>query len=197
MNNLVIKQARHQAEIDWNNQEVRYLIGGRLSTKSPSLDKKDIFYPKYHICRSDDDVAFVEAYNKTINQLVDENGIPDWSPRYRVPSRQLVLDELNKKGQHIDTYKRSSISEKRSVESLCKKWDAQGKPIMWARLENRKLLLLAGNINSKAGRVEILDLENGKGTWMASFEFLRKQCPQMPWDKFAVSTDIKSSREDR
>ena len=187
MKNSVIELANSQAQTDWNNKQARFLISGRLSTKSPSLGKDGIFYPKYYVCHNDDDVAFVEAYNKMIEQLVKENDIPDWSPRSRVPSRQFVLDELNRTGQHIETYQRSSIPEKRGVESLCEKWNTKGQPIMWARLEEPQLLLLAGDIHSSAGRIEVLDIKDGKGTWMASFEFLRKHCPRMPWDKFAVS----------
>ena len=187
MKNSVIELAHHQAQTDWNDKNVKFPIGGRLSSELPSLGKDNIFYPKYYFCHNDDDVFFVEAYNKMIQKLIQENGIPEWSPRFRVPSRQFVLDELNRIGQHIETYQRSSIPEKRGVESLCEKWNAKGQPIMWTRLEDKQLLLLAGDIHSMAGRVEVLDLKDGKGTWMASFEFLRKHYPRMPWDKFAMS----------
>lgn len=191
MNNSTIELAHHQAQTDWNNKHVKFLISGRLSSKFPSLGKDGIFYSKYYVCHNDNDIAFVEAYNNTIEQLIEKNGIPDWSPRSRVPSRQLVLDELIKTGKPIDTYKRSSIPEKRGVKSLCEKWNAEGQPIIWTRLEDRQLLLLAGDIHKKAGRVEVLDIKDGKGTWMASFEFLRKHCSQMPWDKFATSKSNK------
>ena len=192
MKNSVIELARHQAQTDWNDKHVKFLIGGRLSSKLPSLGKDDVFYPKYYVCQNNDDVTFVEAYNNMIQQLIKENGIPNWSPRSRVPSRQFVLDELNKTGKHIETYKRSSIPEKRCIEFLCEKWNAKGKPIIWTRLEDRQLLFLAGDIHEKAGRVEILDTKNGKGIWMASFEFLRKHYPIMPWDKFAISKMSRS-----
>lgn len=187
MNSSIIKSANHQAITDWNNRQVRFLINSRQTAKLPSLGKEGIFYPKYYVCHNNGDFTFVETYNNTINQLVKENGIPEWSPRARVPSRQFVLDELNRVGQSIDTYKRSSIPEKRSVELLCQKWNDKGKPAMWVRLEDRELLLLAGDVYEKAGRVEVIDIKDKKGTWMASFEFLRKHCPQMPWDKFAMS----------
>jgi hypothetical protein len=184
MENSIVKQAQHKARLDWNNKQPRFLINGRLSTEHPSLGKQLFFYPKYYTCHNNDDVMFIEAYNKAINQLIEENGVPYWSPRSRVPSRQFVLEELNRSGQHISKYKRSSIPEKRGVESLCEKWNDKGKPIMWSRVEDKQLLLIAGDIHEKASRVEVLDLESGKGTWMASFEFLRKHCLQMPWDKF-------------
>ena len=187
MNNSIIESANYRAKADWNNRQARFLINGRLSTESPSLGKDGIFYPSYYYCKNDNDLLFIKTYNDKIDRLVEEKGIPDWSPRSRVPSRQFVLDELNRVGQSIDTYRRSSILEKRIVKSLCEKWNDKGKPLMWTRLEDRQLLLLAGNIHSSAGRVEVIDIKDQKGTWMASFEFLRKHCPQMPWDKFAMS----------
>ena len=186
MDKLIIKKAEQQAKADWDNKQTRYFTNGSFSSKYPNLGKEDIFYSKYYYCENNNDELFINAYNDKVNQLVEENGIPDWSPRSRVPTRQEVLDELNRVGQSIDTYKRSSIPEKRSVKSLCEKWNDKGKPLMWARLEDQQILLLAGDIHSSAGKVEVIDIKDKKGTWMTSFEFLRKHCPQMPWDKFAM-----------
>src|SRR5262249_47558700 len=61
---------------------------------------------------------------------------------------------------------------------------------LWCRDRERGLLLLGGDWSAKVGRVDVLD--GWHGLWMASYDFLRKHMPHLPWDGTAESEAVAS-----
>ncbi|HBE16378.1 MAG TPA: hypothetical protein DEG17_05160, partial [Cyanobacteria bacterium UBA11149] len=79
----------------------------------------------------------------------------------------------------------SSIAERNLVRSVLNKWK-KGNPVIWSRIPERSILLFGGNTTEKAGRVDVLDTEHMK--WLATFEFIPKHYPNMPWDNKTPSS---------
>jgi hypothetical protein len=176
----VKEKAREQAFIDWQTKSVARIVNGRINNDLPAIVKGQLFYPRYIYLATPEDEFFCEIYKETIRELVEKEGVPDWAPVKRIPERQETLYILGKDGQSFQNFSPVSIREKRIVESVIEKWRS-GKPNIWTRVLDKHLLILGGDTTSKAGRVDVIDTE--KMMWLASFEFLRKHCPEMPWDR--------------
>jgi hypothetical protein len=179
MKNTTWDKAKEKALQDWSNKTVTYLFNGRWDLESPLLKKGDIFYPQCYPIQTEEDEMFCNAYNEAISQLVSDRGVPDWAPVNLIPEREQALKDLFCYGQSIDNYKFQSIKERNLVSSIIRKWGAS-KPSLWCRLVEKNLLLLGGDISTKVSRVDILDIKSMR--WLARFEYLRKHCPEMPWD---------------
>lgn len=178
MSNLIQEKAREQALIDWKDQKVVCWITGRVDIGKPALARGKLFYPSVYFARTDEDIQFYDTYNQKIDELIRQNGVPDWAPINRIPDKQLILDELKISGQSISMLEAISIRERNLVHSVLRSWTIQ--PLLWQRFPDRGLLILGGNDTEKVGRVDLLDVSNMK--WLTTIELHRKHYPQMPWD---------------
>ncbi|MBD2777515.1 hypothetical protein [Iningainema tapete] len=179
MQKSIQDKAREQAYTDWKNKSSVFWVSGRLDPNKPVLSETQIFYPRFCFINTSEDEEFYQTYNQMINKLIDEKGIPDWAPIKRIPERAIVLEYLTKNGHNLSTFVHSSIAERNLVRSVLNKWTF-GKPMIWSRIPQQFILLFGGNTTEKAGRVDVLDTEQMK--WLATFEFLRKHYPNLPWD---------------
>lgn len=180
MEESIQNKAREQALLDWQNKSAVYMVPGRLALNQPVLSKKQIFYPHFYPCKTSGDEIFCHVYNETLNELVQNLGIPEWAPIKRIPEQSVVLEVLAKTGQHISTFVHESIRERNLVRSVLGSW-SKGQPVTWSRFPAKEILLIAGNITQKADRVDVLDTEDMR--WLATFEFHRKDYPRMPWEQ--------------
>jgi hypothetical protein len=180
------EEEAQQAALDaWNKQEVRHLTMGLLRSDKPLLFPADSpFYLASLGCIvSQKKGQYCRIYNETIAGLLREQGVPDWAPAARLLDRKAVLEVLDKDGAGPDSLKLEQPPyEHRLVVGLRGRWKSAsaGKPSMWCRVREKGLLILAGDLSDKVGKVEILDVREKR--WMASYEYLRKHVPILPWD---------------
>jgi hypothetical protein len=179
MTETIQKQAQKKADVDWNSKSIFQLFTGSVDLTKPLLSQNRVFYPKYYSIKTTDDRLFCEAYNQAVSELVKKEGIPDWAPIKKIPERQSVIERLAQDSKDISTYTHSSIRERNLVNGVLEKWKGS-EPSVWLRLPEMKLLLFGGDVTPRAGRVDILETSDMK--WLATFEFLRRDYSNMPWD---------------
>jgi hypothetical protein len=173
----VIESAQLAAEKDWSEHTTRYLTRACRGT-SPSISGLG-FYPRFHPEKYSDerDDLYCEIYNKRVQELVEEQGLPEWAPLSRLPSRAEALSILEKAGVSFEDYS-GRVVEKRTIGLISSSKGYQ--PKVFARDESRQLLLIAGDLNVSVGEIDTVDVENM--AWLGSYQYMRKHVPTLPWD---------------
>jgi hypothetical protein len=123
--------------------------------------------------------AFCRAYNRAIDRLIARHGLPEWAPGRRVPDRHEAL-KLLESGKPFARYRPSSTDERSQVEWVC--LSRRYTPLAWARCKSRRLLLIGGDLSTRTGRIDIIDLM--EHFWMEGYDFRRQYYPALPWDGF-------------
>jgi hypothetical protein len=184
----VDERARTAALADWQNQSARCLVVGTLVTDRPQLGRKPEDNPFYVTSLgcvvSADSLLFRDVYNKVINDLLREHGVPPWAPAARRPDRATALQMLSKDGGPAAEFKAERLPwEQRLLDEVQSRWREQNEagPASYCRDRERGVVLLGGDLSAKVGLVEVIDVKEMK--WMASYEYLRKHAPLFPWDR--------------
>jgi len=138
-------------------------------------------------CPDADLLAFKNEYNLAMLDLVQRHGVPDWAPGRRVLDRRAALSVLRETTSRFDEETSPDIA--RQAESttfsirrchLSKKgpW-VKG----WCHLVDKEVLLVAGDLSSQRGFVEVLDWSAAThGFLMARHQYDRKKNRSLPWD---------------
>jgi hypothetical protein len=177
----VVKSAQLAAEKDWSEHATRYLTRACRGT-GPSISGLG-FYPRFYPEKYSDerDDLYCEIYNKRVQEFIEEQGLPEWAPLSRLPSRTEALSILEKAGTSFENYS-GRVVEKRTIGSIVS--NKGYNPKAFARDESRQVLLIAGDVNISVGEIDIIDLENT--AWMGSYQYLRKHVLKLPWDRELV-----------
>jgi hypothetical protein len=186
--NKLVEAAIHHAERDWENHAVRHLFNSYRGA-SPTLNIDSGFYSRYFTDVNDKFVAYGDdcdsdycrAYNQRIEELVASNGLPEWAPARRLPSRQEALSILSNLAPSEVPYE--NLKEKKVISYIQRNQSYQ--PSLYVRDKDRRLLLMGGDINQFSGEVNIIDLDGP--SWMSSYQYLRKHQPNFPWDSIENS----------
>lgn len=175
--NLVEKLAQEEAVKDWGTKSV---FTHTIATfgEGPTLDHLHGFYCRYFSRYHDKrDREYCDSYNSKVLVLLKDKGLPSWAPLSRLPDRTEVLKLVGLYGKSFDEFD-GSLKEKRKIESIYTM--GQYIPKVFTRNEERQILLIAGDKNKGASKIDIIDLECFR--WMDSYEYLRKHVGNFPWD---------------
>jgi hypothetical protein len=176
--NQVDNTAHRQAQRDWEQHQARYLLCGNVMPKTPRLHQRSgLYLAVYADPPTEQDLRFCATYNATIQSLLQTVGLPSWAPGYRLPSRDTLIAWLYT-SHPMSTYMARSIQEKRLIDGISTMWPSP--PQVWQRRETEELLLIGGDINPRAGRIDVIDTR--EGVWMVSKEYRRRHSPHFPWD---------------
>jgi len=161
------------ANAAWESQSVSVLISGDLDTSKPSFDIELGFFFQIVEWQSEN---YIEAFNERIEQLVYEQGYPQWGPRRRLPSR-VDIAEFLEGGQNISNTDKLKVKEKRLVSHVCNKLQ---KPIgACLRFDELDLLAVVALDSSACVLVNVLDCREFR--WMAKYSFLQKHVDDSLW----------------
>jgi hypothetical protein len=150
------------AKLDWEKRRGVFMHCGDLHSSRPLINKVGFYV------RLSWDSSYVSDYNSEMNRLVSENGVPDWTPGKRIPSRAVVR-ELLLNGSPYEKFKPSNKKEESLIKSVEYNWlsEHQCLPKLVAIDSNRQILVLGG-LTAKGYRVDLIDLEFK--SWMYVYE---------------------------
>ncbi len=171
---------REQADADWMNETAHYHGVGSIAADRPELVHGRVFYTTSLGCDATPErEAFCAEYNRRLEELVREHGIPPWAPANRIPGREESLEAL--RTGHADLESMSlGPQERRGLRRMIELREDQ-------RISNTRIVvdvtrgiaLVGGDVGARAGAVDIVDLESGR--YMRRYEYRRRHCPTFPW----------------
>jgi hypothetical protein len=158
------QRGRDRASADWDARKPRILVIGLLASKEPLLHKGCHFYHGSIDCEAtDENRAFVAAYNRRVSELVATNGIPEWAPSRRRPSCEVAREMLETRGESIQKFKATRV-ERALLLTDSESW-GQGVPVVVARAEAPELLIVGGNLAASTAAIHIWDAHDRCFMW--------------------------------
>jgi hypothetical protein len=144
--------AARDAQRDWMNKKAAFLFVGDVKAADGEL----CFDPAGLYIRLAHDAAYASAYNSTIQQLLQQTGIPPWVPMRRLPkSREEAVTLLSGGAKYAHFRPRSDFERK-----LLRIFSIRGNgyvPTVFRSIEDRAIILFGG-YDTRTGVIDVADV---------------------------------------
>jgi len=167
------EKGRRKAEVDWENECASFLFHGDFTSDRPVIHSCGLY-----LGVSWEEEIFVRSHNATIIRLIDLHGLPFWAPGSRIVAKREV-PALLVEAEPIHRYIPATKKERTVVRRGIRVWtDKLGTgPTLFKRLDERRLVVIAGRVNEVV-RVDFIDTLSNR--WMCTYEFDPSECPCAP-----------------
>jgi hypothetical protein len=185
---IVDELARETALSEWKEQKTRYLTCGYLRGGSVLNMSSGFYYQFYSSYQDERDAIFCDAYNNQVKKITETDGLPEWAPIQRLPTRddamksakELIVSDLNE-----FNFKVKKMIGYIVRQSACSNY-------IICQNTTLNILIIAQLVKDRLGQIDIVDL-NGL-FWMASYQYMNKKHPEFPFDRILV--DGQSTHSD-
>lgn len=176
-----VDEAERAAMVDWREARAAFRVCGALAADLPQLTASR---PLYSVSSGStvtpEKLRWAEAYTRTLRRLLEEQGIPDWAPWRRVPSRDACLSLLRAGVSDAGSLP-MTLGTRRQVLWMVGLRESRGKTsLRFAHEEARDVLIVGGTAGARAGDVDCLDARDGR--YMANYQYRRRHVGVFPWE---------------